>query len=450
LDVWLESRRWRLVAWVAAFLFPFLGRILLISGTPAVYSWDAFTRLWNPQAIAINYWLPLPQMPIYLLAQLGFDVPAIRIAYAAVGTGAATVLGLVVARLTSQVVGLLASLFTSLSPIFLVFTIVPYQEGFALLFIATALLGLLREQADDSRRSWWLPAIALAGGVLCRYEVWVFCVVLGVGFLARRQARNFKMLLPAALAAAIWMATDNLRPDGDPYRSNFSFLSAGEILVRALRSVPTVSEQLAKDVRWVGIPLALLGAVVCFRRKDILGREVLVFWLATVLLAIVRHVKWGSLTERMTVMPSSLTATFAAVGLGVLVERAPARWRTRHLASAGIAMAMVFAASGYRTAAKISRMFAPEAEACKLLLNLARSEIAESGVIVRGRPLPDNYIKVIFGHSTKLDPNDPRWLWRPDSAAYRNLQPRVALVFDSRVGRYRLTDPREGRCCKRQ
>jgi len=441
LEVRLESPRWRLGAWVAAFLISFLGRILLIHETPAVYSWDAFTRLWDPNTIAVNYWLPLPQMPIYLLSRLGLDVPFIRIAYAAVAAGAATVLGLAIARLTNHAVGLLASLLTSLSPIFLVFSVVPYQEGFALLFIATVLLALARRPAEDARGSWWLPAIALAGGALCRYEVWMFCVVLGIGFVARRQAWNLKMLLPAALAAASWLATDNLRPDADPYRSTFSTLTAGEVLVRGLRAIPTVSEQLAKDVCWVGIPFALVGAVVCFRRKNILGRELLAFWLATVLLAIARNVKWGSLTERMTVIPSSLTATLAAVGLGVIVGRIPARWHLRYLTSVGIAMAMLFAARGYRTAAGLSTMFAPEAEASRILLDLARNEIPAPGVMVRGRPGPENYIKAIFGQSIWLDPKDPRWLWRSDAVSTPNPRLRVALVFDARVRRYRLTRP---------
>jgi len=411
----IDRPLWRTMGWLVVFLLPLFGRVWLIGETPALYSWDAFTRLWDTDAFIVRHWLPLPQTPVFVLANLGFEVMDIRLVYAVVGAGAATVFGLAISRIAGTAAGLATALLASSLPIFVKFSIVPYQEGFALLFLATALLALHDWEAQGAWLSALVAAAALACGVLCRYELWGFCGLLCLGFLARRRWRGCLVLVPAVIAGLVWMATAGLRETPSPITSEITRYEIGEFLVRGLESSWGAVRQLAADVLWPNLLLAVLGAVVAFRRGGRLGREFLFFWLALIGMVVARDINVNGITDRMTLLPSLISVAYVAIGVDYLAKLLLRHSQSLVLLVLAAAVAAQFSFDGYRASVGKSRYSLPELEASQLMLGIVAANIDGQHVIVIPRRIPNKYgedpIKSIFAHSTRLDPRDDRWIW---------------------------------------
>jgi len=446
----LDSRFWRALGWLLVLLVPFFGRMWLIGTYRPLFSWDAFTRLANSGTFTIRHWLPVPQLPIYVMAALGFEVPAIRLVYAAVASAAATGLGIFVSRLSTYASGIAAALLASTLTPYLTYSISPYQEGFTLLFLAIALIALHDLDACDGRRGSWLvpelvAAAALVCGVLCRFEMWGFWALLGVGFVVRRQWRRLRVLVPAALVMLVWVAGETHRPSPSPLTSEIAGYGPAGLVFRALQCSADSARQLARDVLWIGVPFAVVGAVVSFLRGGRAGRELFAFWAALMGLVVVRDVNAAGLTDRMTVLPSVFTITYASIGLHFLAQRVCKRSQAWLVLPAALVLAALFSHGTYLKVQLYSRVFAPEAQATGLLLELSRSKLFRDGIIVIPRFIPNQFgekaVKAMFANSTQLDVNDERWLWNRDRIARFGHRARVIVGFDHLAGHYRVFPP---------
>jgi hypothetical protein len=327
------------------------------------------------------------------------------------------------------------------------FSIVPYQEGFALLFLSTTVLALDDWERKETRSSAVVAAASLACGLLCRNEIWGFCGLLGAGFVARRKWRRCVVLVPAAVAGLAWIATSGLRDTLSPDTERIPGYEIVDLLVRGLESSLGTARQLAGDIFCFNAVPAVLGAIVAFRRGGLLGREVLVFWLALMGMVIVRDINADGLTDRMTLLPSLVSVVYVVVGIDFLLAAIVGQSRTLAMMILSVALAAGFFYDGYRAAVGISNWFGPEREAARLLLGVADSGVEGRKVVVIPRRMPNRFdedpIKPIFANSTRLNPFDDMWIWGGRRMAEADRNAALVLLWDARSGRYVLVPARD-------
>ena len=434
---------WR---WIALFAFALVVRCACVFATKAVYSWDAFTRLLQHDDILVRHWLPLPQLPVHWLSAAGGDILVIRVVYAVVGAGAATALGAFAGRARGAFVGALAGLAIAALPVFVKYSIVPYQEGMALLFAGVYMLAAHRPEEPVPPPSAGIARAIVASfgmtcAVLCRYEMWGLALLFAAGLVVRRTPRRLWMFAPIAAAAIAWIAVLRMFPADDPIEAGVASQGIAQLLAAAVPKAAKAMSYMAGDLGWVGVPFALAGAWTSLRRGGWLGRELLIFWIALMSMVVLRAVNASTLTDRMALMPSVLSWIYCAVGAGEALERIERRYRSAAAIAALAVVAAGLGAAAYAKCTAGSAKFGPEAGVTRLLLRLA-SEPDVGGVALRLRPIPnildEDTARAVFAGSLRLDPDDRRWIWRADDLARRGDAAGATVTFDPSIGLYRV------------
>jgi hypothetical protein len=229
-------------------LVALLLRVMLILQYPLLYDVDAYGR-WTTRAQPFNTpWVPLFQVALYLLTRVVDSILAARLLSAFFGATAALAFWLLLRRgfgagarepsgyddgcsqraeaqprqapaPEGAAVAYLGALALAINPLFVTFSVVPYQEG---LFFTLAFLALwLALEQGKTRWVWLTIVLALAG--LTRYEGWLLSLFIWLLFLWRRQKNGPGVLtwrfaagsaLALAWAPLLWIAINrNVSPD---------------------------------------------------------------------------------------------------------------------------------------------------------------------------------------------------------------------------------------------
>ena len=206
-------------AWPGLFvlLVALLLRLALILRYPLLYDIDAYGR-WTSRAEPFNTpWVPFFQVTLYLLTRVVDSILAARLLSAFFGATASLAFWLLLRRAFGAGVAYLGALLLAINPLFVTFSVVPYQEG---LFLTLAFLALWLALAPGKIPWLWLTIVlALAG--LTRYEGWLLSLFIWLLFLWRwhkKGALTWRFAAGSALALAwaplLWIAVNrNVSPD---------------------------------------------------------------------------------------------------------------------------------------------------------------------------------------------------------------------------------------------
>ena len=421
----LVTLRW-LGALAALFLVALIPRALLIWRLPTVYSYDAFTRYWNPSDLVVRHWLPLPQLPIFLAFHGGGSVAASRMIYAVVGALAGVATAWAVARSWNRGAGLAAGCITVFLPALFVHTIIPYQEGFLLLFTALTLSAWPDSSGANQKppSTGSHPLLAMSGlalGCLSRYEAWILVLLLMAGATWRRQWRTALLAVPSLVVIGAWLLLmPHLSLEDGPPRTTESpivvHLLDGPWTVLATRTIQAWFLVMRGAVDVLGTPLVVLAviglAASLFHQRGIWRLELPVFLLGVSLVAALRVVNAGVVTGRMVLAPTIWLVIFAGCGIGCLMVRLKRlNVVLAHAASSLVVavLALTFLARAVADARAGHRAFYPEYAASRILL----SAPPDTAIGILPRPssdiLGESLIGGIMAQSFELNPTDPRW-----------------------------------------
>lgn len=232
-EIWRQAHthRWRwpfpvLSGWRWAVLLPGLLlalsagvlRLALILRYPLLYDGDAYGRWLNRAAPFNSPWVPLFQLCLYVLTRLADSILAVRLLSALFAVSAVMAFWLLLCRTFGPASAYLGALALALHPLFVVFSIVPYQEG---LFFTLSYLALWLFLAPGEPRWWWL-ALLVGLASLTRYEGWLLALLLWLLLLWRRWRAGplrWRFIVGSALALAwaplLWVAgLRNVSPTG--------------------------------------------------------------------------------------------------------------------------------------------------------------------------------------------------------------------------------------------
>jgi len=278
-------------------------RFAMILRYPAVHGSDSVLRLARSDQILIGYWLPLPQVVVYLARALDPDPFWTRAAFALGGALAPVALAAVVARTAGAASGRAAGVLLSMHPFVAYYSTVPYQEAVMLPLLLAAGQALL---AGRER----LAGLGLGLACLCRYEAWLAAALAA----ASRWRTPLRALLFFGWAPLLWCAAwGGFAPPGT-YVLDLD-LAAGH--ARRLAFLLAKLREYAGDT-W--LLLAVLGAVAALRRRP-RGWGWSAAFLAGVLaaLALVGHEYppgSGLISERMAHLPAVALCALAGLGIG--------------------------------------------------------------------------------------------------------------------------------------
>jgi hypothetical protein len=217
-------------------------RLALVLRYPLLYDVDAYGRWTSRDHPFSTLWVPLFQVALYLVTRVADSILAARLLSVFFGATAALAFWLLLrrafasgrlplqglgpratngsasARAFGALVAYLGALLLAVNPLFVTFSIVPYQEG---LFFTLAFLALwLALEPDKIRWPWLSLVLALAG--LTRYEGWLLALCIWLLFLWRRWRGGtltgrfaFGSALALGWAPLLWIAINrNVSPTG--------------------------------------------------------------------------------------------------------------------------------------------------------------------------------------------------------------------------------------------
>jgi hypothetical protein len=281
----------------------------LILGHPGIHGGDSVARLAHSDRLLLAYQLPLPQALVYVTRGLLPDPFWTRLLFAAVGALAAAAVGGAIWLLAGERAAVASGLLLALHPMFVYYSLVPYQEAATVLFLALAAGARL-----CARPRW--AALFLGMACLCRYEAWI-----AAGLFALHDRRRPTQALLHLWAPALWMlAWGGLSPGGTYVL---------DLDPEAAR-LPRLWFLLGKLREYTGTPvlvLAALGAAWIGRRGDSRWAWGLAFAGLVVLAVVLAGHEFppgsGIVSEREVHVPAAAVCVLAGAAFGWL----PAGWR---------------------------------------------------------------------------------------------------------------------------
>lgn len=396
----------------------FAARALIIVEFPVVFHFDAFARLWDPHDLFVRHWLPIPQLPIVLTSLMDGTITAVRFAYAGVGSLAVGAVAWALGRAGQPTAGIVAGWLIAFYPPFLTATVVPYQEGFLLLFAALALGGIAVSAQSNPLAFRVLAAVSLALACLSRYEGWLLTLILLASALLRRNWVSARVTMPAIVTMVAWacllptlsLADGPPRAAVSPIVVNLFEGSLIDLARQVGAALATLSLAVARALDPTVVLLVGIGIVSAFRRSLMSFRlEVLLLATALFGLSAVRMVNAGFMSSRMVLAPSMWLILFA--GLGLIGATGLLRRPMATLARTVVVgfLVLIFGLQSVGDVRESSRQYLVDHEASLVLLSLP-SEVSV-GIIPRPSTdiLGQSMVAAIMGQSLALDPADPRW-----------------------------------------
>lgn len=309
--------------------------MLLLRFYPVPYGEDAYGRLFFKDHLFLGHWLPLTQGVVFLLAHFGAGTQAIRLAFAVIAALTGGAFGFYLRQFSSRPAALFGSLLFTLSPLFTVLSLMPYQElpFLGLLFAAFGSVGT--ERRFQARRL--VPASIFFGlACLTRYESWFLIpfLFLWTTFQPSAVRLGFRLIRSGILwgwAPTVWLFLSRLA-----YGSWDGFLfQTADSAFYAARSWPAPIWMIHYSFRmlyWVGlfgsplIVLALAGVWRIWKVKR--GMPVpLLLGLGQATLALIFYFlvlgREQDTVFRFSALPIAAAITLSAVGFEELCERFP-------------------------------------------------------------------------------------------------------------------------------
>ena len=380
-----ERRQW--VAAALLFTLALAVRVPLVLSDPAVFGGDSVLRLARSDQLLIGYWLPLPQVLVYLARAVNPDPLWARLAFVFVGALVPVALARAMAAASPLPAAVCAGALLALHPLWAYYSLVPYQEGLTALFL---LLGAEALARGRERRA----ALFLGLACLCRYEAWI-----AAALAAARHWRRPRRALPFLVVPLAWSAAHlGLSPRG----SYVLDLDPGALGWSRLLFLLAKVREYSGDALLV---LALVGATVAALRRDRRWAWGALFTFAIVAAAALAGHETppgsGRISERMAHLP--VAALCACAGLALALPRERTRGRTRALA--GAAAVAVVAAIGWRWHAQVRAQVREAASdpSLRLAVEVARfahAALPPGGTLaVAGRPVDasavDAYVRKV-------------------------------------------------------
>lgn len=442
----------RALPWIALLVVLLCWRGYLILEMPAVFGWDAFSRLWERDQIIVRHWLPIPQLPTYVWAKTNLGLDVLRWVYAFIGSAAAVSAGWYVAMVTGSArTGIMSGALIGVSPFFVKYTTVPYQEGPFLLFtfVGITLWVLQREEADRSRVIGWLAGACLMLAALSRYEGWLLVGILATSSVLSKRFSELPYLGLAGGAMLWWVFTSDARSafDGPP-RAEAAMLqlpisveSFPELLLESINVAGWLAPILAADLLVVG----LIGAAWGFwigvtRRQTRVARELAVLLIALVALTILRVVNAGVLTDRMRLLPVAFALVFFGIAWQEVTERRNGEKIERLGLLVPFIMLGMFIFQGFVSVRAGVQQFQPEVRAMQLLETLP----SDARVEIEPREIPnilsESLVGAIFAQTTTLDAADPRFRYEGSGTEQKGDGPEFRLFWAGQAYRLQRVD----------
>jgi hypothetical protein len=255
--------------------------------------------------------------------------------------------------------------------------------------------------------------------------------------------------VPSVLAIGWWLLTLRTLDTTNPMAAApIDMLEAASTPLRLASTTVWLS---AEGLHYVGLLLAIVGAIIAFRRGGLFGREVLFFWAVLFAMAAYRAVHSVQVTERMTLLPIVVATVYIPTGLAVLFERVTVVSQPRRAAlGATVIVAALVLSFGLSTRDALNhrtRVYAQEREVALYLEELVSMEGPNLRIGIVPRPIQNAWgesaLKTIFGQSMKLRPDDPRWVLGLERVREEEASLDWILFFDSTSTQYRISSPRE-------
>lgn len=310
-------------------------RLLLLGLYPVPYGEDAFGRLFFKDHLFLSHWLPLTQGIIVLLSRFGAGIFEIRLLFAVIAALAGGAFGFYLHQFLSRPAALFGALLFTLSPLYTILSLMPYQElpFLGLLFAALGLAG--REPGLRSRR---IVAASILFGLACltRYESWFLIPFLFVWttFRSRDVSLGARLIRSGILwgwSPMFWLLVSRLAFGS---WDGFLFQTADSAFYAA-RSWPEPVWMIRYSVRilyWVGlfgsplVALSLLGAWRISRRPWRIPAPLLLGLGQTALALIFYVVVLGRDQDtvfRFSALPIAAAITLSAVGFEAFRKKLP-------------------------------------------------------------------------------------------------------------------------------
>jgi hypothetical protein len=179
-------------------------RLCLVLRWPAIHGGDSVARLAHSDRLVLAYQLPLPQLLVFVTRAVAPDPFWTRLVFATLGSLVPLALALALPPACGRVTAWTAALLLALHPLFVYYSIVPYQEGLMVLLLLAGVAALQRQHPG-----WASALIGLA--CLCRYEAWIAAALVVAFGPGRFRVR----LLLFAWAPLLWIAVwQGLSPAG--------------------------------------------------------------------------------------------------------------------------------------------------------------------------------------------------------------------------------------------
>lgn len=203
-----STRRDCLLIFTVGLLF----RLFLVWLYPVPYGNDCIGRIYFKDAFFFAHWLPLTQVLVYLPAQAGGGLTLIRLTFALVGALSACGFYLFLKDMVSRRVAVFGALVFSLNSLYIVLSLMPYQDVLFLGLFYSALAMLFRKTPLlQSPFGIFLYGLAC----LTRYEAWFILPVLvwwraklekSTNSLTPRILSVFRATLVFGWAPILWIA----------------------------------------------------------------------------------------------------------------------------------------------------------------------------------------------------------------------------------------------------
>lgn len=346
---------------IALFLISLAFRIGLLLLYPVPYGNDGIGRLYFSDSLFLGHWLPLTQTVVFGVTQLTSRTFVVRVVFAAIGALAAGGFCLFLRLLTSRGAAFFGGLLFSLNALYVILSLMPYQDVLFLGLFYTGLAFLAGKEPILKSASG-----SLFYGLACltRYEGWFLLPFLVIWKAKRHRSRPVAALLKAGLyfgwAPALWLAISLLNWGSwqgflhqTPTREFYAWNPHLD-----LRWTLSYTKRMLFWIGLFGTPLVLFslpGLVATLRRRaaDPAIKLLLLFGVLVLVFFFFVIGKGFETVNRFVMIPLSIVLVFTVLGLGetfeLLRRRAAANWffgpRAQHVLAAGAVVAlMVYAA----------------------------------------------------------------------------------------------------------
>jgi hypothetical protein len=356
-------------------------RVPLVLSEPSIHGGDSLLRLARSDELFIGYWLPLPQVLVFLARAVQPDPVWARLAFALVGALVPAALARAMAPVAGAGAAACAGALLALHPLWAFYSLVPYQEGLMTLFLLLGAESLVRRR--EAGAAAWMGLACL-----CRYETWIAAAMAALPRWRRplRAASFVAVPLLWTAAHAGFGPRGSYVLDLDPAVGHWTRLA---FLVSKLR-------EYSGDALPV---LAVLGAVAAARARD--RRWI---WGALFAAAVMGAAMLGGhetppgsgrISERMAHLPAAALCALAGWGLWATATaaRGRARWPARGAA------VVVVAILGWQWHGRLRNQVREAAAdpSLRLAVQVARfahGELPEGGrLAVAGAPVPQEALE---------------------------------------------------------